>query len=65
MAKKQTADYPCFLIPGGKGHRLIDDPDKDRFPLGRAKCAPFPLLPQDALVEPNDIPQDRFCRLCL
>jgi hypothetical protein len=62
---KKSIDNPCFMLPGGKGHRLVIDPDTKRFPLGRAKCAPFPRLPQDEVMEPNDVPQSKFCRLCL
>jgi hypothetical protein len=62
---KKALKNPCFLLPGGHAHRLVVDDDLDRFPLGRAKCAPFPRLPQDDMMEPNDVPQHKFCRMCL
>jgi hypothetical protein len=55
----------CFAVPGGKVHILEPDFDRDRFPLGRAKCAPFPRKKSDALVEPNQVSSEEFCNLCL
>lgn len=53
-----------FMVPGGKGHILIPDYDRKRFPLGRAKCAPFDRRPGDALVEPNQLSTKEVCRMC-
>lgn len=58
-------DRTCFKLPGGKTHRLIDDPDKKRFPLGRAKCAPFARHKVDVLLELNDVMRNEFCKFCL
>lgn len=58
-------DKIVFQIKNGKAHRLIDDPDKKRFPLGRAKCAPFDRRPADTIHEPNEVSQKDFCRFCL
>lgn len=55
----------CFQVKGGKTHRLVESEDTDRFPLGRARCAPFPRLAHDALVEPNQVSSKDFCKLCL
>jgi hypothetical protein len=55
----------CFKLPRGKAHRLVNDPDTERFPLGRAKCAPFPRRESDDILEPNDVSVPDFCRLCL
>lgn len=63
MAKKN--EKTCFQLPGGKVHRLVDDPDTKRFPLGRAKCAPFDRRPNDILLTPNEASQAGFCRMCL
>jgi hypothetical protein len=63
MTKK--INNPCFIVNMGKAHRLVVDEDTKRFPLGRAKCAPFPRLPQDIVVEPNDVASNEFCRMCL
>lgn len=62
---EMKADRVVFLVSNGKAHRLMEDPDKKRFPLGRAKCAPFERRVTDTLHEPNDIPEADFCRLCL
>jgi hypothetical protein len=62
---QMKADRVMFQIKNGKAHRLLVDPDTNRFPLGRAKCAPFERRPADTLHEPNDIGQDDFCSLCL
>ena len=63
--KSDTIEYPCFIVNMGKAHRLVDDPDTKRFPLGRAKCAPFDRRPNDIVVAANDVAQNEFCRFCL
>jgi hypothetical protein len=61
----KKTDKTCFKLPGGKAHRLIDDPDTKHFPLGRAKCAPFARHPVDLMLTPNEVEQKDFCRYCL
>jgi hypothetical protein len=58
-------DKACFVVMGGKVHFLVDDKDTERFPLGRAKCAPFERRKHDALVRPNQVSSKDFCNLCL
>lgn len=53
-----------FQLAGGKAHILVDDLDTDRFPFGRAKCAPFDRRPQDELLLLKNVKKDYLCRLC-
>lgn len=53
-----------FLLPGGKAHLLVQDDDVDRFPLGRAHCAPFERRRNDTLHETNEIKPESFCTMC-
>lgn len=43
---------------------LVQDDDVERFPLGRAHCAPFDRRQTDTLHETNEIKPDDFCTMC-
>ena len=63
MATKQGAIW--FNVKRGKTHELIFPEDSARFPLGRAKCAPFGRETQDEVMETNAVGAGNFCPLCI
>lgn len=55
-----------FQVPDSKIHVLVaDEDDPSRFPLGRAKCAPFPRKRTDAIFEGADVRQQDLCVICI
>ena len=55
-----------FHVTNGKVHKLVDGKDLDRFPLGRAKCAPFPRYSIDITSHSvKDFKNSDMCKLCL
>lgn len=54
-----------FRWSGSKVHLLAEDSDKDRFPLGRAHCAPFDRRTQDTLHSTNEVNAEDFCMICV
>jgi hypothetical protein len=53
-----------FQVPNSRAHLLVDDEDKERFPLGRAHCAPFERRKTDALLHTNEVKSTDFCGIC-
>lgn len=54
-----------FSVKNSKTHELIFPEDKERWPKGRAKCAPFERRSQDEVLSTNSVAPGDFCRLCV
>lgn len=54
-----------FRLHGGKAHLLVSVEDLDRFPLGRAACAPIDRRSTDTLHQTNDLKSADFCGRCV
>jgi hypothetical protein len=66
MGKKKSDAPLCFRVPGGMVHKvLFVEGEDERFPLGRAQCAPFARRETDETLYPNQTTVDEFCKRCL